>query len=114
MPSALSVMPQTRAPTFSNVRVMAKAAALGDVEEFVLARVDVASGGVSAAEMFAAYEAWCREGELVPLGHVIFLERFAQLARDVGIDMHQLGADVVYLGIGISRTLDEAALPLPV
>lgn len=94
--------------------VMAKAAALGDVEEFVLARVDVASGGVSAAEMFAAYEAWCREGELVPLGHVIFLERFAQLARDVGIDMHQLGADVVYLGIGISRTLDEAALPLPV
>lgn len=70
---------------------------VGDIEDFVLeALVPMPGTSLSLSELQAAYADWCAASDLEPLPAQTFAERFAALAKVVGVPSGRNG----YSGIG--------------
>ena len=78
----------------------------GDVEEFVLeALVPMPGASLSLDELQAAYADWCAASDSESLPAETFAERFAGLAKAVGVPSGKTG----YSGIGLQSRQRMAA-----
>lgn len=58
----------------------------GSVEDFALEALEPSSGALSAEDLAAAYDAWCRECGYRPMPSAAFEAAFQDLARQAGIE----------------------------
>ena len=83
---------------------MSQSATIGRVTSYAAARIFPRSGSMhTAEEIFLDYVGWCVTSRHVPLRDGVFRERFADVARSVGIPTGGEWADRIYLDVALGR-----------
>ncbi|MEI9899211.1 MAG: hypothetical protein WDN31_02710 [Hyphomicrobium sp.] len=77
---------------------------LGDIDKFMLDRVQTTRGGrISWARLYTEYADWCRAGDAEAASPSAFGQRMNELAHELERDVREDGDQVYFVGLGLKR-----------